>query len=152
MSKFGPAVEITLENEGGYTENSADPGGSTNFGISQREFPSIDIKDLTKEQAEAIYQKNYWLFGGIVNQDVANKLFDMYVNMGHAAIKIMQRLVNVLPDGDYGSETEAAINAAEPTSLLAKFRPALVQYYQKVVQAHPEEAEFLEGWERRANQ
>jgi lysozyme family protein len=152
MAEFEPAIKITLENEGGFVDNISDPGGATNFGISQREFPSVDIKDLTKEQAEEIYQKNYWLFGGVNDQNLANKLFDMYVNMEHAAIKIIQRLVNVLPDGDYGPKTEMAINAADPISLLASYRLALVAYYKEVVQAHPEEAEFLEGWERRAKQ
>ena len=37
----------TLGKEGGYVNNSRDPGGETNFGISKRAYPNVDIKNLT---------------------------------------------------------------------------------------------------------
>lgn len=58
------AVGITLNFEGGYTNDSLDPGGETNFGITRRSYPDIDIKNLTREQASAIYKRDYWDQGG----------------------------------------------------------------------------------------
>lgn len=58
---FYSAVSFTLKWEGGYSNNPADPGGETNFGISKRSYPMLDIKNLTIEQAKAIYYLDYWL-------------------------------------------------------------------------------------------
>lgn len=46
--------------EGGYVDNPDDPGGATNFGISQKSFPHIDIKTLTIDDAMIIYKNQYW--------------------------------------------------------------------------------------------
>ena len=53
-------IEVVLKSEGGYVNDPHDPGGETNFGISKRAYPSVDIKHLTKEGAIAIYKKDYW--------------------------------------------------------------------------------------------
>lgn len=58
--KFEEAVEIILKKEGGYSNNLKDPGGETNFGIAKRFYPTLDIKNLTREQAIQIYRKEYW--------------------------------------------------------------------------------------------
>jgi lysozyme family protein len=156
MADFYQAIPVVLANEGGYVDDPDDPGGATNFGISQRRYPDLDIKNLTKEEATAIYLRDFWLFGGLRYQPVATKLFDAYVNMEHEAIKQMQKCLGFTGsdiDGDYGKITEAAINdMADQDSLLQDFRNKLVIYYEDVVQAHPEEAKFLPDWLRRARQ
>lgn len=58
---FITAVDFTLRWEGGYVFNASDPGGETNFGISKLSYPMLDIKNLTVEQAQAIYYMDYWL-------------------------------------------------------------------------------------------
>ena len=60
QTKFEHAMEFVLRWEGGYANNPADPGGETNFGISKRSYPELDIKNLTKDQAIAIYKRDYW--------------------------------------------------------------------------------------------
>lgn len=57
---FNKAIEFVLKWEGGYSNNPADPGGETKFGISKRAYPNLNIASLTKEQAVAIYRKDYW--------------------------------------------------------------------------------------------
>lgn len=37
MSAFDQAFEIVIGHEGGYSNNSADPGGETKYGISRSE-------------------------------------------------------------------------------------------------------------------
>lgn len=46
--------------EGGYVNDPDDPGGETNFGISKRSFPDVDIKNLTKDEAKEIYREHFW--------------------------------------------------------------------------------------------
>ena len=152
MAQFSLAIPGVLKNEGGYTWDKADPGGETNFGISKASYPNIDIKNLTVEEATAIYLRDFWLFGGIVDQAVANKLFDSYVNMRHAAIKIAQGIVGSPVDGAYGPHTEAAINGSLSGFFLGKFRAGLAAYYQAIVAHNPSQEKFLAGWLRRAAQ
>lgn len=84
---FERAIVFVLNREGGYINHPSDPGGATNFGISQRAYPNLDIKRLTREKAVEIYRKDYWEKSG------ANKLlwplsfihFDSAVNAGPAA-------------------------------------------------------------------
>lgn len=61
---FDKAIPTILRNEGGYVNNPTDPGGETNFGISKRSFPDVDIKNLTQEKAVAIYRSSFW--GGLM--------------------------------------------------------------------------------------
>ena len=58
--KFDDAISFVLKWEGGYINDPLDPGGETNFGISKRAFPSVDIKHLTKDLAKVIYKIHFW--------------------------------------------------------------------------------------------
>lgn len=63
-SDWEKAIDFVLRWEGGYVNHSADPGGETNFGISKNSYPDLDIRNLTKEQAVAIYERDYWQRSG----------------------------------------------------------------------------------------
>lgn len=151
MAKFEDAIDFVLRNEGGLVENPSDPGGLTNYGISQRRYPHLDIRNLSLDQAKEIYKRDFWLFDGVTYQAVATKLFDSYVNMEHAAVKLAQAIVGATQDGFYGPNTEAKINAMDPVKFLSYYRVWLVQHYQDIVTKHPEEHVFLKGWLRRAS-
>lgn len=113
MANFDIAVGQVLENEGGYVNNPNDPGGETKYGITKRQYPDLDLKNLALDQAKEIYRRNYWHFDNIQDQLIANKLLDMCVNMGvGTAIRLVQTAVQVAADGKYGTQTEAAINKA----------------------------------------
>lgn len=81
---FEKAIEFVLKWEGGYVNNPHDPGGETNWGISKRSYPHLDIKGLTKEQAIAIYKKDYWEKCGCDKLDYPLDIivFDTAVNCG----------------------------------------------------------------------
>ena len=64
MKDFDKAVKFTLKWEGGYSNDPHDSGGETNFGISKRSYPDLDISKLTLKQAKEIYYQNYWLKAG----------------------------------------------------------------------------------------
>jgi lysozyme family protein len=152
MAQFENAIGRVLENEGGYCNDPDDPGGETNFGICKRSYPNLDIKNLTKDDAIAVYRRDFWRFSGINDQQVATKVFDTYVNMRHDAIKLAQEILGITQDGLYGRNTEYTLNQQDPQVFLRLYRARLVKHYELIVQAHPEEAKFLEGWKRRANQ
>jgi lysozyme family protein len=85
MADFETAITLVLKHEGGYTAGlQGDPGGETNFGISKRAYPNIDIKNLTVEAAKAIYQKDYWspAMEQEPDQRLANCMLDCAVNQG----------------------------------------------------------------------
>jgi lysozyme family protein len=153
MAKFEDAVQETLKFEGGYVYDPNDPGGETNMGITKRDYPDVDIKNLTVEQAKEIYRRDFWnsLYDEIISQPLANKLFDMGVNMGER--RAVQRLQLVLPppqiiDGIFGPETLQAVNLAGE-SLLPKYKLSLEGYYRSLVTQKPALNKFLTGWLRR---
>lgn len=79
---FDRAFELTVGVEGGYVNDSHDPGGETKYGIAKMYHPNVDIKNLTLDQAKEIYLKEYWIPAGCDNQpfpmDIC--LFDSAVN------------------------------------------------------------------------
>ena len=60
LTTFNEIIEVVLEHEGGYVNDPTDLGGETNFGITKRFYPDVDIKNLTKEGAKEIYKRDYW--------------------------------------------------------------------------------------------
>ena len=60
MTLWEAAIASVLKHEGGYVHHESDPGGETNWGISKRSHPDLDIKNLTREQAISIYRDTYW--------------------------------------------------------------------------------------------
>ena len=110
---FDRAVEMVLKHEGGYVNDSRDPGGETRFGISKRAYPDVDILRLTEDEAKAIYRRDYWdkLRTDEIPEELAICLFDAAVNMGRdKAVRLLQRACGVAQDGVMGGNTIAAAN------------------------------------------
>lgn len=113
MSLFLPAFQIVVGLEGGYVNDPKDPGGETKWGISKRAYPTLDIKNLTLEQAQQIYLTDYWDRCGcdLMPWDRALCVFDCAVNQGVSAAKSMYILAH--STGDFMAE-RAARYAANP--------------------------------------
>jgi lysozyme family protein len=153
MSNFSAAIQYVLDNEGGFSNDPADAGGATRYGITHAEAAAhgFDVDTLTLEQAKSIYEVDYWKFDAITDQRVATKLFDMCVNMGEAtAIKMAQTAVGVPADGVMGPATAMAINARNPLLMLDALLTASVRHYASIVAAKPSQVVFLMGWINRA--
>ncbi|SRR5258706_12016609 len=151
MADFSTAVEFVLDQEGGLVEDPHDPGGITKFGISFQSFPSLGkegIRDLTKDQAIAIYEKYYWqrLNCDALPYPLALAVFDCGVNMGvYGAASILQGLLGVQRDGIIGPNTVAAAKARELNPLLsAYFTERIMKYTLLTTFVH-----FGKGWIRR---
>lgn len=151
MSDPRISVVLTIQNEGGYTDNPADPGGATKYGVEQRDIPGTPIQTLTVEQATEYYLQAYVkpLYSQIEVQSLLNKLIDMGVLFGIGeAVQALQRVLGVTVDGDFGPGTLAATNAAG-LLVLEPFKQAMIQRAEAVIALNPREEIFLKGWTRR---
>lgn len=155
MADFKAAIGYVLDNEGGYVNDPNDPGGETNFGISKRSYPNVDIRNLTRDGATAIYLRDFWKFDGLNDQRLATKLFDEYVNQGTHAIRALQQSLGyiqagpIVADGNYGPATERAANAADSVRLLNEFEARLAYAHALDAIANPAQKADLLGWFRR---
>lgn len=113
MSDLDKGFEIVIGVEGKYQSPQQavarkDPGGETKFGISKREFPYLDIANLTIEQAKVIYKQKYWdlIKGDELPFPLNVFVFDSAVNQGvEAAKKLLQKTLNEKTDGIFGVST-----------------------------------------------
>lgn len=125
-STFARAISFTLQWEGGYSFDPHDPGGETNFGISKRAHPDLDVKALTVADAMAIYLHEYWEAIGCDDipcpLDVA--AFDSAVNCGPGWMRPL------LATGIAWAD-------------LLDFRE---RRCRGIVECHPERARYLRGW------
>jgi lysozyme family protein len=158
-SKFLKSFDYLMSHEGGYSNNAADAGGETKYGISKRSYPNLDIKNLTRDQARKIYFCDFWLKGkydDIANENIAIKLFDLAVHTGISqANKLIQRAlrsagVAVIEDGIIGPITLKAINDADSTDLLAALKSEAAGYYRLLANLNPSQQTFINGWLNRA--
>lgn len=131
---FEKAVNIVLEREGVLSDDPRDNGGLTKYGISQKAYPALDIRNLTREQAVDIYRRDYWnlVRGDDLPWAFALPLFDCAVNQGpRTAIQMFQAALGCKVDGDFGPATLAAAKAvqATPDETLAKFMASRIVRY-----------------------
>lgn len=160
MALFDPAFEFLLPHEGGLVDDPDDPGGITKYGISKLTYPEVDVANLSVEDAAAIYKRDWWdahNYDCITDQKIANKVFDLAVNMGASqAHKILQRACGdcgnpTVVDGKFGPNTLAAVNASDATTLLDYMRIHAREFYQDLVRRRPSSQKFLAGWLKRAD-
>lgn len=146
---FDQAFERLIGHEGGYVNNPADPGGETKFGISKRQYPSEDIKNMTLERAKFLYGRDYWSQSGadLVHDALKFDMFDTAVNSGpKTAIKLLQRALGVVDDGRIGPVTMTAITHADPERLLSNFNGWRLDFLND----NPDLwAKFGRGWAQR---
>lgn len=156
---FARAVAVLLGDEGSYSCNPADPGGETNFGICKHEYPNIDIKSLSRDDAIAIYFRDWWrryCYSDLPGP-IGAKLFGLAVNIGpeHAA-RCLQRALRacgrpVEEDARVGASTRIAAAAANQLALMAALRSEAAGYYRLLAASdHRRASEFLKGWLNRA--
>ncbi|KJZ29970.1 peptidoglycan-binding protein, partial [Paracoccus sp. S4493] len=146
--------------EGGYVNDPDDPGGATNFGVTIGTMQSLgmdlnrdgridaaDVRALTRAQAEQIFVEHYFRKPRLAElpEPLQASVFDMYVNAGGNAVKILQRLVSRMgfrtaDDGVVGPMTIAAVaDAAEaaPDHLVDAYGIARRNYYYALADQRP---------------
>ena len=164
--------------EGGFVNDPDDLGGATNYGVTIGTLRSIrpgstvaDLRALTREQAADIFVKFYFVRPrlNLLPECLHDTVFDMQVNAGNNAVKILQRLLNTInnaglaTDGSVGPKTVAAAAAAErrigPIALRDAYGIARRNYYYDIADKRPANRKFARrkdggkgGWITRAEQ
>lgn len=141
--------EFLQELEGGdeLVDDPADPGGLTRWGISQRAFPGLDIRSLTRDQARKIFEERYWVSARCADlpYPVAIIVFDAAVNQGvRTAVRCLQRAVGVPEDGVVGTVT---LNAVARQSAHDVVERVAIERASRYLQINtPGEERFERGW------
>lgn len=150
LDAFDLAVGFVLKEriEGGYVNDPRDPGGETNFGISKRAYPKVNIRALTRDEAVAIYRRDYWDGADCdkLPAKIGIALFDGAVNQGvGTSKKLLQSAAGVTADGDIGPKTLAAVHGADVEDLLTQFLSHRMRRYAFTANA----ATYMRGWSNR---
>lgn len=123
MTRLERAIGYVLDDEGGYVNDAADPGGETNFGISRRAYPMLPIAYLTRADAMTIYARDYWGPAGCgqLPPALAYVVLDTAVNLGVSrAVRLLQRALGVAQDGVIGPLTVDAAQQQDQDETTAK--------------------------------
>ena len=147
---FSQALELVLRHEGGYVNDPQDPGGETIYGISRRAHSEAWVDGRpTKEQAAAIYKRDYWDVCGCdyLPEGVALSVFDFAVNAGNSrAVKTLQRLIGTTADGKCGPMTQAAVRDFDEHGLIIRYARDRIAFYSGLSTWK----RFGGGWSNRA--
>lgn len=150
MFKF--QIDYIIDNWEGtvYENNAGDRGGGTKFGITEKDYPLVNIKNLTRGGAIDIYFNDYWKRGklNLIPQPIQFMQFAGTVNFGVTGqIKALQDAANVSQDGTLGSQTLAAANNVTPKMLFL----AQKARYDRIVANDSSQQTFYRGWINRIN-
>ena len=158
-NKFSEALEVILHHEGGYVNHPKDPGGETNLGVTKRVYEDFggtkDMKDLTHEDVEPIYKKNYWdrVKGDDLPEGLDLMIFDFAVNAGTGrAAKFIQRLVNTTVDGGIGPNTLGKIKEYVVTYGIEETITSYALMRQNYYESLSTFDTFGRGWTRRVSE
>jgi lysozyme family protein len=146
--------------------SDAPPGAWAISGVNSAAFPGEfeAIAALAQNEralaVEQFYERNFWKvwYAQLTSDEVAKRVFDAAVNAGSvASVRCLQEAVNSFPiqvplveDGVFGPQTVAKANILHAPSLVSNFCARRVAYYQAIVAAHPEDAQYLKAWTARA--
>ena len=182
MHKVRDMAEAIVAREGGFVDHPDDPGGATNFGVTIHTLRRLgidldgdgrsevaDLRQLSRAQAVDIFIDHYFTRPGIARlpEVLHASVFDMQVNAGGNAVRILQRLLRemgqeIAVDGVIGPQTIAAAQAAvneAPDHIADAYGIARRNYYFRIAEARPALRKFARtraggkgGWIRRAEE
>lgn len=160
MKSVKDLAQEIVAREGGFVNDPDDPGGATNHGVTihtlrrlgidltrDGQIDLADVRALSAAQAVDIYVEYYFTRPGLggLPEVLQASVFDMYVNAGSQAVKLLQRLLGEmgLPceiDGQIGPQTLKAAHEAyglAPLHLADAYGIARRNYYYALAQSRP---------------
>lgn len=168
-------IDGIVKSEGStYTNNPADKGGPTKYGITlatlarfrKKPCTAKDVENLTEAEAENIYMDMYVNipnFYKIVDPALRYLVIDSGVLHGQGtAAEWLQSALGVTADGDFGPKSQAALLAfPNPRKLFVKVLASRIRFDAKLVTSDyykakvkyslpPLQAEFSQGWADRS--
>lgn len=132
---FDVAFDRLIGSEGGYSNDPNDPGGETNWGISKRSYPNVDIKKLTRDGAKAIYLRDFWqrVGGDDLFDGVAFQAFDFAVNSGiETAVRYLQRALGTADDGHWGPVSRAAAASCSESDAIMRLNAERLDFMTRL--------------------
>lgn len=157
---FTSLVTDVIRKEGGYVNHPLDRGGETKYGITKRNYPHLDIRSLTTQQAAQIYYDDYWKANGLdlhYPSEIQGYAFDCFVNHGRKTFgKILQYALNdcghdLIVDGIIGVKTIKALREQNDSRyFLLQLKIRRIYMYGLIVVSNPSQLVFLLGWLKRA--
>lgn len=182
MKSVKDIAQEIVAREGGYVNDPDDPGGATNHGVTihtmrrlgldltgDGKITTEDVKRLTRAQAVDVFIEHYHKRPGVaaLPEALQPSVFDMYVNAGANAVKVLQRLLTDMgfpcdPDGAIGAQTIRAAQMAQdaaPSHLADAYAIARRNYYYGLADARPASRKYARrrdggkaGWIIRAEE
>jgi lysozyme family protein len=157
-STYEQAITQVFKDEGEYTNESTDPGGPTNWGITihdarqywKSDATAEDVRDMPKSVAEDIYEKHYAI---PIHYDdlpagVDYAVFDYGINSGiHKSVITLQSLVGVTQDGVVGPNTLTATASHNSIDLIHRIYDERIAFLKTL---HTWET-YGHGWTNRCN-
>ena len=124
---FETAFHKLLGHEGGFVSHPRDPGGATNWGVTERVARANgytgDMRELPVDFAKMVYRKDYWdaVRAEELPPQIRYAVFDAAVNSGvGTSVRWLQQAVGATADGVLGPKTLAAIQEVHPDGLLRR--------------------------------
>lgn len=129
-ANFTKAYKFVQAEEGGYANHRDDPGGATQWGLTQAVYdayrarvgrPVQDVRLVSAAEHRAIFEKQYWtpIKGNDLPSGVDLCLYDYSINSGAGrAVKELQRALGLAVDGIVGVRTLDAVRAADDETLI----------------------------------
>ena len=147
MTRFDRAFDMVVGHEGVFSRDRRDPGNwtggrvgrgifrGTKYGISAKQYPRLDIFNLTLEGARRIYRSDYWdrVHGDELPPGVAYVAFDAEVNTGRG-VKWLQDASGTVADGIWGPNTRRAVARAsrDPERLMRDINAHRLDHYMQL--------------------
>jgi lysozyme family protein len=157
-ANFDHALKALLapDREGGFSNHPADNGGMTNLGVTQAVWSAWvghpasekEMRALTPAKVAPLYRRKYWdaVAGDLLPTGLDFAVFDFAVNSGAGrAIKMLQMILSVKPDGAIGPKTLAAIASRDSSQLIEDYSASRLRYLQGL----DDWSTFGKGWQRR---
>ena len=142
-------LEGGLRADGGLNDVASDRGGLTKYGVSQRAYPTVDIKNLTIAHAIRLYHRDYWraMYCEQLDDGVDLLTLDGAINHGSFAMsQVLQRASGAKADGRIGPNTLKAVSSCAPQSLVARLSVNRGRKYARICVNDASQKPNLEGW------
>lgn len=132
---FLKLIDRVLSHEDGEVNDPDDPGGHTKWGISKRSYPNVNISELTRDDAIAIYFRDFWLkiLGDRFTDGVAYQLLDSAVNSGITqSIRFLQRAIKVADDGVFGPHSQRMLQVTAESDFIMLFLAERLEFMTRL--------------------
>jgi len=182
VQSIGELAARIVAREGGFVDDPDDPGGATKHGVTIHTMRRLgldltgdgavdrrDVQAISREEAAQIFIREYFRRPRLhlLPEPLQPSVFDMYVNAGSQAVRILQRLLSDMGyalrvDGVMGPITARMAYAAlekAPDHLVDAYGIARRNYYYALADARPASRKYARrrdggkgGWIRRAEE